>query len=147
MRRRIVFALFVACLLIATSAHAEPPDHCKTPRAAVESVFGWLAPDVSNPQKAARCLDPLGRPQRDLRESALRIKAIYDARALRIDASKLSDEPGWVNPETGRQVFAPHRALPDIVVERQEDGMWRWTRPSLDRVDEIYGQSLGNERL
>jgi MscS family membrane protein len=133
-------------ILVAGGARAAdektPPEHCRTPRAAVESVFGWLSPELNNPAKAARCLDRVGRTSREAREVAARIKAVYEARALRVDPSKLPDEPGWVNPDTGRASLAPHPALPELVVERQADGQWRFTRSSLDQIDDLYDESL-----
>lgn len=136
------FLVLVVAVLFSRSAGAEPPDHCKSPRAAVESVFGWLGPEHHNPAKATRCLERTGRSAREIRESALRIHAIYSARALKIDPTRFSDEPGWVNPETRRASVAPHAALPEVVVERQADGAWRWTRSALDSVDEQYEDSL-----
>jgi MscS family membrane protein len=134
--------LFLITTLLSLAALAEPPESCKSPRDAVDSVFGWLSPEHHNPAKATRCLDRTGRSSREVRESALRIKAIYAARALKVDPEKFSDEPGWVNPETRRTSFLPHEALPGISVEKQADGMWRWSRSTLDVVDEVYEDSL-----
>lgn len=142
--RQIFFRVLVLVVstLFARSVAAEPPDNCQSPRAAVESVFGWLDPEHHNPSKATRCLDRTGRSAREVRESALRIKALYEARALKVHPGKFSDEPGWVNPDTHRASFAPHPALPGVVVERQADGMWRWSRTALEVVDELYEDSL-----
>jgi len=142
--RQILLSIIVLLVSFSTApaAAAEPPDHCKSPRAAVESVFGWLDPEHHNPAKATRCLDRAGRSAREVRESALRIKSIYAARALRVDPARFSDEPGWVNPDTRRASFAPHEALPEVVIERQADGAWRWTRTALDAVDEHWEDSL-----
>jgi len=137
-----VLLLCLALVRVAAAADAEPPAHCKTPRAAVESLFGWLAPEHSNPAKASRCLDRVGRTTREARELAQQVKVVYEARALRIDSSKIPDEPGWVNPDTKRTSLAPHPTLPSVVIERQADGMWRWTRSSLDVVEELYDDSL-----
>jgi len=147
-RRSFGIALVtLACLVFAPSAWADPPEHCKSPRAAVESVFGWLDPAHHNPAKATRCLDRAGRSAREVRESALRIQSVYAARALRVDPERASDEPGWVNPDTRRPSFAPHPSLPEVVVEKQADGAWRWSRTALDAVDELYEDSLvGGER-
>lgn len=141
--------LFLVTLVFVRAASAEPPESCKSPRDAVDSVFGWLSPEHHNPAKATRCLDRTGRSAREVRESALRIKGIYAARALKIDPEKFSDEPGWVNPETRRTSFVPHDALPGVVVEKQADGMWRWSRSALDVVDEVFDDSLlsGEHRL
>lgn len=139
----IVLVLVLVLLTLATRvAHADPPEDCKTPRAAVESVFGWLEPSHYNPAKAIRCLDRSGRGVAELRESAQRIKSVYEARALRIDFTKLSEQPNWVNPQGQKSSFLPHPGLPRVEVERQADGEWRWTRSALDRVDELHEDTL-----
>lgn len=137
----ICLVLFLAVTVSPRSSFAEPPEGCKSPRDAVDSVFGWLSPEHHNPAKATRCLDRAGRSNREVRESALRIKTVYAARALKIDTARFSEEPGWVNPDTRRAALAPHDALPNLVVERQADGLWRWSRTTLDAVDEIYEDS------
>ena len=134
--------LFLLAVLAPLSVSAEPPASCKSPRDAVDSLFGWLSEEHHNPAKATRCLDRAGRSTSELRESAQRVKTVYAARALKIDTARFSDEPGWVNPDTRRASIAPHGAFPNILVERQADGMWRWSRASLDAIDEIYEDSL-----
>lgn len=143
MTSRLFGRIFVLAVVVTGLARAaDPPEDCKTPRAAVESVFGWLDPSHYNPTKAIRCLDRSGRSVAELRESAERIKRVYESRALRIDAQKLSNEPNWVNPQGGKHAFLPHPALTRIEVERQPDGEWRWSRSALDRVDELHEDAL-----
>lgn len=144
---RVLLAVLIALLPRAgRAAEPSPPEHCKTPRAAVESVFGWLTPEHHNPTKAARCLDRVGRSSSEVRELALAIKAVYEARALEVEPEAFSDEPGWVNPDTKQPAFAPHRSLPEVVVERQADGQWRWSRASLAAIEELHdGSGLGSK--
>ncbi len=143
MRSIAAVALVLFTLLSAGRALGEPPEDCKSPRAAVNSVFGWQEPEHFNPAKAMHCLDRAGRSASELRQSAQRIKAVYEARALKLDESRFSTESGWVNPETGKRAFAVHRSIPGVQIERQADGEWRWSRASLDRVDELFEDSLG----
>ncbi len=136
--RRLVPLLVVA--LGAANAYALPPTHCNSPYAATESLFGWLQPDTNRPDYAARCLDPRGRTPEELQVVARHIKAVYDAKALFVEVDKLSKDPNWVDPDTGLARFAPHKGLPDVVVERQSDGQWRWTADSLDRIEALYAK-------
>lgn len=129
-------------LLAPTRAHAGPPSDCDSPRHAVDSVFAWLQPNTLRPDMAAQCLDPAGRTPAELQEAAKQIKGVYDTRALLVDVAGLSDAVGWVNPETGKPSFAPHPKLPEVVVEKQADGKWRWTKGSLDHVEKLYGETL-----
>ncbi len=136
--RRLVPLLVV--MLSAANAYALPPTHCNSPYAATESLFGWLQPDTNRPDLAARCLDPRGRTPEELQRVARHVKAVYDAKALFVEVDKLSKESSWVDPDTGLARFAPHPGLPDVVVERQADGQWRWTADSLDRIEALYGK-------
>ncbi len=143
MKRVTWIWLFLSLLLSARVASAAAPTDCDTPRNAADSVFGWLQPSSFEPEKAALCLDPAGRSRADLAKIAQHIKTIYDARALLVDMSTLSDAPDWTSPATGRQEIAPHPGLPDVVIARQGDGKWRWTRESLDRIEDLYDASYG----
>jgi MscS family membrane protein len=137
-----VLSLIVSLLSWALPVRADPAESCRSPRAAVDSLFGWLAPEHHNPTKAARCLERAGRTTRELKEAALRIKLVCEARAIRIDPAQFSDEAGWINPETRRAAFVLSDALPELTVEKQADGNWRFTRATLDAADDLYEQSL-----
>ncbi len=134
----LLLFLFLSLSWPMEGAQALPPRTCDSPYNATESLFGWLQPDTNRPEFAALCLDPKGRTPQELQVMARRVKAVYDAKALFVEVDKLSKEPDWVDPETGAARFAPHKGLPDVVVERQADGQWRWTAASLDRINEMY---------
>lgn len=142
MLRAVISAVWLlSVVLFATWARAEPPDDCSTPRAAIDSVFAWQQPKTRDLTRASTCLEAQGRSLDDLAESARRIKALYDARALMVDMDAQSDQPDAVDAR-GRHRAVPHDALPDIVVARRGD-RWLWTRASLDRVDVLYAESVG----
>lgn len=136
--RRLLFSLivFLSCLWGAPGvALAQEPAGCSSPRAAVQSVFYWLELGRFDPARAAQCLDRSGRSARQIEISAQRVRSVYADRRLFIDYERLSEDPNWVNPETGRPEVAPHPDLPEIVVRRSGDGHWHWPRASLDRID------------
>lgn len=127
----------------AGSALGAPIEDCNHPRNAADSVFYWLQPKRADAEKASMCLDKTDRTPFELERAAVRIKAVYDANALYVDMERLSTSPDWVNPKTGNHRVAPHPDLPQVVIEKQADGRWRWTQASLDRIDALYSQSVG----
>lgn len=136
-RSLLVLVPFVS-LLCTQPLWAEPPKTCDTPYDATESLFGWLQPDTYHPNLAATCLDPRTGTKEELQSTAKRVKAVYDAKALYVEVDKLSREPDWKDADTGRAQFAPHPGLPKVVVARQSDGQWRWTKESINEINEIY---------
>lgn len=148
--RSLLLALLAAVPLAASAA---PPTDCETPRHAVEALFGWLQPDSLAPDLAARCLDPAGRSDEERALLARRIKEIYDGRSLYVQLDKISDSASYVDRGSGTARAIVHGKLPELYVERQADGLWRWPDAVLDRVDalhmETYAGSLDRvvERL
>lgn len=139
----LLSAVVLSALAGSARAQDEPPEFCATPRRAVESVFTWQQQGHTDLGKATRCLDGSGRSPTELEELARRIKAVFDARGIRLNPDDFSDRPDWTNPESGAHAFAPAPVLPDVVVLRGDDGKWRWTKQSLDTVSEIYTERLG----
>ena len=140
---RVLFVVLALVLLGGTPvAAAQPPAGCGSPRAAVDSVFAWQQPGKTDLGRAAKCLARQGRTAADLQRTAYRIKRLYDARGLWVDMDGISDQPDWVDSETGRPEVVVHENLPGVVVARGADGQWRWTRASLDLVDETYVEAF-----
>ena len=135
--------LLLLLLFTLTEVASAQSTDCKTPRRAVETVFDWQQPGSLSLKRASRCLEKQGRAAVELEKLAQRIKAVYDARGLRVDMGALSDDPNWQNPADGRPRVAPHGGLPGVVVERADSGDWLWTAASLGRIDALYPSTLG----
>lgn len=143
---KVVRILLALTVVLGTSmAHASgpglpPPTDCSSPRNAVESLFGWLQPESHRPEFAARCLSPEGRTPNELRAVASRVKAVFDARAMLVEVDELSEDPDFVDPTSKRARVIVHPGLPSVVVERQPDGRWLWTKGSLDAVEAVHAR-------
>jgi MscS family membrane protein len=135
--------LLVLTLVTAAGAAGAAPADCKTPRRAVASVFAWQQPGSSNMKRASMCLERHGRSAIELSKLAERIKAVYDSNGLYVEMGRLSDDPNWLQPDTGKASLTPHDGLPDVVVSRFGNGDWRWTSTSLTRIDAMYADTLG----
>lgn len=133
--RSLILSLLV---LLPLAAQAAPPTDCATPRRAVESLFGWLQPDSLSADLAASCLEGAGRTQEELALLARRIKEVYDGRSLYVQVDSLPDSPSYVDTSSGQSRVIVHGKLPELYVERQGDGKWRWPRPVVDRVDALH---------
>lgn len=134
--------LIIGVLLVGTlsSSRASAATDCKTPRAAVDSVFRWQLPRRTDLTKASVCLDRAGRSPAALQESAKRIKVVYDALGAWVVMDTLSESADFEDDEK-RHLVVPHEDLPDVVVEKQGSD-WVWTKASLDRID-VYYEDVG----
>lgn len=141
MRRLLALVTALLWLSVARMGRAELPHDCNSPRHAVESVFAWQQPWTYDATKAAMCLDAPGKTASERAEIAEHIKTLYDARGLYVRVTAIADDPTWVDPGTGLSEVVPHTGLPDVVVARSNDGKWRWTEPSIDRVEALYAQN------
>lgn len=133
---RSTLALLV--LIVPLAAVATPPTDCASPRGAVESLFGWLQPDSYAAGLAASCLDPAGRTDEERVLLARRIKEIYDGRGVYVSMERLPDTPDHVDPRSRLARVVVDGRIPELYVERQADGRWRWPKAALDRVDALH---------
>ncbi len=143
MSKLLMFVVRTLAVLAAlgTTGRALAQADCSNARSATDSVFHWQQPGNLNVGKAIQCLEREGRSTVALERVAVRLKRVYDSRALLVDMEAISDDPDWTDPETGKAVVVPHASLPHVLVARGSDGQWRWTRESLDRIDSIYEES------
>lgn len=136
-------ALAFALLPLVARAEPPPPD-CSNPRAAADSMLAWLQPDVFDPEKASTCLDV--PPDEDPEKLAIRLKQILDARGLYVPISTMPTDPDWANDE-GQHVLAPMSEAPYLVLERDDRGNWRYSRNTLEQVDELYRNTFSSLSL
>lgn len=129
----------------APEAVEPPPTGCANPRHAIDTVFAWQQPERTSLEVASRCLDLPGRSVESRHAAAQAIKEVYDGRALYVDVPSMSTEPGYLDPVTGLARVVVHPGLPDVVVERQLDGQWKWTRSSVELVEELHAQSFARQ--
>lgn len=140
---RTLAAFFALAILLPQMALAQPPTDCSTPRNAVGSVFRWLQPDSYATGMAARCLDPFDRTPEERERLAPRIKELFDARALYVAMERLPDQADFIDARTGQARVVVDRRLPEVWVERQADGQWRWPAEVLDTIETLHAETSG----
>lgn len=140
---QILAIALTAMIVVASPARAaELKPSCTSPRSAIETLFYWQQPEHFDLVRAATCL-PTSSNRAAKTEAARRLKSVYDSRGLYVQISSLPNDPKWTDPDTGLASVSLHSALPDIRVERQADGQWRFTRSALARVDKLYDATHG----
>ena len=133
---RLTTLLFLAVCLLSAAPAAARGMSCKTPRAAVDSVFTWQQPNRRDLMKATTCLERTGRSPAQLNESAQKLKRVYDSMGAWVVMENIPVDPEYIDEEKNAVVL-PHADLPDVVVEKRGDN-WVWTAESLDRIDDYY---------
>jgi MscS family membrane protein len=136
MLRLLVVVLAIGATMTPAWAFAQSAGPCATPRAAADSVFRWQGLKQTDLNKASACLDRKGRSAAQLRESAQRIKLVYDAVGAWV---VMKDIPGEADHENDKREAAvtPHADLPAVVIEKR-GSQWLWTADSLDHIDFRY---------
>lgn len=140
--RRLLSLPLWLFLLLPLRATALPPSSCDTPRDAVEMVFAWLSSDHRDESQAAKCLEASGRSPQELDLLARRIVEIFEGRELLPSFERLPDVADWQDPKSRRSRLTIHPSLPELYVERQADGQWRWPGAALDWVDALHRETL-----
>jgi len=140
-RRCLSILCCLIVLLVSRIAGANPgvPD-CSTPRGATDTVFFWQQESSGRVDldKAVACLERTGRNPKELKQSASRIKRVYDNVGAWLKVEQLSDDPAYLDPESRTAVVTPApEKLPDVVVEKRGE-RWVWTAESLDWIDGYY---------
>lgn len=112
-------------LWLATAAHAA----CDTPRSAAVSLFVEGAPCV--PSVAGR--DPA--------TDAGLLRAVLDARGLRVPVATIPEDPAWTNPD-GEHRFAPLENEPWLALDRAPNGSWRFSPETVAELPRMHQESF-----
>ncbi len=124
-------------LLAPTALAAKPPmPSCVNPRAAADTLFVWQTADNHNPTHAATCLDsPDGASPEAL---AVQLKTVLDARGLWVPVHAMSTDPEYVDAQGDPHLLPMPAEAPWLSLERGDDGLWRYSRRTLEEVPRLY---------
>ncbi|MFN3554958.1 MAG: mechanosensitive ion channel family protein [Bacteroidales bacterium] len=120
-----------------------------TPYHTIYTHLHFLQPESYDADKAAQAFfHPDEEPDR-ARTLAIKLKQAWDARGLVVDVDNLPKTPGHIDSLTAQPIFVPISQTPDIFVERQADGKWRYARASFDAIDRLHSEvfPFGSDRL
>ncbi len=122
----------------ATAAEAS----CASPQESARSLVDNLMPDNWVPGIAWTCLDlPPGMSKAEAITVAKQIKLILDARGHYVPVASLSLDPDF-RDELGGHRVQPVNAMPELVIERAEDGRWLWSRSLVQSTPTLYDQTF-----
>jgi len=103
--------------------------------------FYWQTGGRDDLGRAAECFETAGRSQAELRESARRLKIVFDSHGAYVKMGDISDQADFKS-DTGEQMVVPHAdLLPEVKVVKQGN-RWVWSRASLDWLNHEYVNSL-----
>lgn len=134
-----MIAMLLFLLALALPANAQTVD-CSNPRAATDSLFVWTRPGNFDAQKASACMDvPPGANGPQL---AVQLKQVLDARGHWVPVPSLPNEPDYQDEDGEARVVPMPREFPVLVVERQDDGRWAYSRSTLEAVPDLYASTF-----
>ncbi len=130
--------LVLAGLLAATPANAQGA--CSNPRDATDTLFEWTRTGHYDAKKAAQCMDvPAGENGAQI---AVQLKQVLDARALWVPVQSMPKDPDYVDEDGDPVVIPMPDALPILVIERQPDGRWLYSRDTVLAVPDLYANTF-----
>ena len=137
---RWLFLALAAVLLVASVtlplvvvADAPEDQRCANPRSAADSLF-------VAPEPALACVDA---PDKDKARLATQLRQILDARGLYVPVATLSEDADHVDEDSGAARVQPlPTTAPWLVIEKQGDGNWRYSRQTMNQVQVLYDQTF-----
>ena len=135
--------LLAFLLLILPARAADTLPSCDTPRQAADTLLALLQPERYDPAGAATCLDLPPKSAADGPMLAVQLKNVLDARGYYVPVEELPDESSPVDADGEPLEFiVPVERFPAAVLERSEDGQWRWSRSTVEAIPALYAQTF-----
>ncbi|MCB9684497.1 MAG: mechanosensitive ion channel family protein [Alphaproteobacteria bacterium] len=135
---RALLVLVAALLALLGTARAQTSP-CANPQSAADSLFEPLTRGRWEPNQAAVCFDL--PPNVDGGRRAAQLKQLLDARGLFMPVHTLSLDPEY-RDEAGSSTVVPLAALPQIALVRGQDGLWRYSRATVEDIPRLYAETF-----
>ncbi len=129
-----LIALLLA--LFAPMASAQTPaELCANPQVAADSLFIYQANDNYDLKKAKACLDT--PPGANGERLAVQLRQVLDARGIFVPVAQMSVDPAYEEDGSHKHIPLPS-AFPELVLVRGDDGLWRYSRDTVEAVPRLY---------
>lgn len=129
--------ILIIILLFNFYTNAQPIDYqLKTPRSTLHAYKHYIY-DMNDPANAAKCFAKGRLKQEELKEIAIKLRKILDARGLIIIPENAPDNSEYVDTATGEPIFKPFKSLPDVYLVKINN-KWLFSEYTINSIDEIY---------
>jgi len=133
-----IFLLMISCLNLAADINKDTIKvRLSNPRDAVMMHYKYLQEDSYFPEISAKALFLEGQDRKKGKSLALKLKKIFDGRALLIVYSGLSSDPNYIDSTSGRSVFYPFNNHKDIYLEKIGK-KWKYSKETVSGIPETY---------
>jgi MscS family membrane protein len=120
---------------------APPPSGpCATPRRVLETWLGNLQPDQYNEGAAIRCFQKAGLSSRVLRQRAVRLKRVLDARGVFVRVEDVADDHDY-RDEKGNAKVTFTKQVPHMTIVA-ESGEWRLSKEAIKAIPGLYSETF-----
>lgn len=147
-RKSLIVRNFMIMLFFvgfAMNSHARqrevPPDFnpdLSTPWHSVLTHIYFLQSDSYDLDKAAMPFLHPGVDSVQAKDLAVKLKQAWDARGYLVNFDNVPRETNYLDSVSERQIFAPISQTPEIFVERQPSGEWRYSTNSFDDIEAFH---------
>jgi len=137
-----IFLILFIVTNIADTVYAEiNPDNLKinlgTPRETIYYHYIYLLNDSYNPEISVKALNIDKRDEDRGEDLAIKLKKIFDGKAIMINFNKLSNDSNYIDSSSGKNIYTPFKNLPDVYVEKI--GIkWKYSKHTVDIIPKLY---------
>ncbi len=141
--RSCLILLFLPAGMMTSMARqsAVPTDfepNLNTPWHSVLTHIYFLQPDSYDVDKAAIPFLHLGVDSVQAKDLAVKLKQAWDARGYLVNFDNVPRDANYIDSVSERQIFAPISQTPEIYVERQPNGEWRYSINSFEDIEAFH---------
>lgn len=133
-------AACVLLLAVHVASGQQPASECANPQSAADSLFVHLRPAAHDPVAASQCFDL--PPDMQGGRTAVQFKQVLDARGLWVPVSDMSTDPSYTDATGASRLQPMPEEFPQLVLERGDDGLWRYSSDTLLQVPSLYASTF-----
>ena len=141
-RSYLVLLLVVGSLVVSHARQNDvPPDFTpdlSTPWHSILTHLYFLQPDSYDLEKASLPFLHPGIDSLQARDLAVKLKQAWDARGFIVNFDNVPRETNYMDSVSERHIYAPVSHTPDIYVERQDNGQWKYSPNSFDDIESFH---------
>jgi MscS family membrane protein len=137
---RQIFVLFlIFVFVISTNAIASGTYNLSTPSASLKFFADNMMTENYKPEKAAVVLNTEETNAFKLKTLAIKLKKIFDAKSIIINAEKISQNPDYSDSVSGRNIYIINSKVPEIYLEKVDD-QWLISKETVNNISMLYSK-------
>ena len=143
-RSCLIILLAIAGTMVSHARQNDvPPEFTpdlSTPWHSILTHISFLQPESYDVDKASIPFLHSGVDSLQARDLAVKLKQAWDARGFIVNFDNVPRETNYMDSVSERHIYAPISHTPDIYVERQANGQWKYSTNSFEDIESFHSE-------